>query len=399
MANQTVYPFGTNGSLPASVGIVNDLRTGGVDKALSAEQGVVIGEELYGKGRTHIDLSVLTEYGVYVTIDTNKWAESTTTGFVFIPVSPGEKYKVYASRDKYTVYFVTQDSSHTAGTTPTYATGYSEAIPVNANSESEQFTIPEDGHFIVLWTTASSNRMDVSVYKIEEDVVTTGLVGRVDTVEDKTATLEDETQWIGKMVVDFSLFPAYKCYIDINTGIWTPWETTDVVFVPVSPGDVLKMKASSLGTTYALLQTDSHDAGTVAQYCVGHESGILVNADETEEITIPNDGHYLAVWTKLTSGNTTPTLYSMTFSSVSKLIDRVYALEDYKNAIDFEPAGIKDNEIDYVKGIQIKTKVLTIREQEMSPTSGVNITAYDGHLYCTIDGVKYEITMTQVNNE
>lgn len=43
MANTTVYPFGTDGTLPASVGIINDLTTGGVDKALSAEMGKTIG--------------------------------------------------------------------------------------------------------------------------------------------------------------------------------------------------------------------------------------------------------------------------------------------------------------------------------------------------------------------
>lgn len=42
MANSTVYPYGTGGSLPSSIGIINDLTTGGVDKALSAQQGVVI---------------------------------------------------------------------------------------------------------------------------------------------------------------------------------------------------------------------------------------------------------------------------------------------------------------------------------------------------------------------
>lgn len=44
MANKTVYPYGTGGSLPSSIGIINDLMTGGADKALSAEQGKVIGD-------------------------------------------------------------------------------------------------------------------------------------------------------------------------------------------------------------------------------------------------------------------------------------------------------------------------------------------------------------------
>lgn len=39
MANSTVYPYGTDGSLPSSIGLINDLTTGGVDKALTAEMG------------------------------------------------------------------------------------------------------------------------------------------------------------------------------------------------------------------------------------------------------------------------------------------------------------------------------------------------------------------------
>ena len=46
MANQTIYPYGTGGSLPADVGIVNDLITGGADKALSAEMGKELGDAL-----------------------------------------------------------------------------------------------------------------------------------------------------------------------------------------------------------------------------------------------------------------------------------------------------------------------------------------------------------------
>lgn len=44
MANTTIYPYGPGGSLPASIGIINDLITGGADKALSAEMGKVLGQ-------------------------------------------------------------------------------------------------------------------------------------------------------------------------------------------------------------------------------------------------------------------------------------------------------------------------------------------------------------------
>lgn len=46
MANSTIYPYGQNGELPSNIGLVNDLITGGVDKALTGEMGKVIGESL-----------------------------------------------------------------------------------------------------------------------------------------------------------------------------------------------------------------------------------------------------------------------------------------------------------------------------------------------------------------
>lgn len=42
MSNQTIYPYGTDGELPSSIGLINDLVTGGVDKALTAEQGKIL---------------------------------------------------------------------------------------------------------------------------------------------------------------------------------------------------------------------------------------------------------------------------------------------------------------------------------------------------------------------
>lgn len=39
MANKTIYPYGIGGQLPSGIAVVNDLTTGGADKALSAEMG------------------------------------------------------------------------------------------------------------------------------------------------------------------------------------------------------------------------------------------------------------------------------------------------------------------------------------------------------------------------
>ena len=39
MASKTIYPYGVGGQTPSGIDIVNDLTTGGADKALSAEMG------------------------------------------------------------------------------------------------------------------------------------------------------------------------------------------------------------------------------------------------------------------------------------------------------------------------------------------------------------------------
>lgn len=49
MANKTVYPYGTEGRLPSSIGLIDDLDTGGVDNALTAQQGKVIKKMLTGE--------------------------------------------------------------------------------------------------------------------------------------------------------------------------------------------------------------------------------------------------------------------------------------------------------------------------------------------------------------
>lgn len=43
MANKTIYPYGTDGQLPSSIGVINDVETGGTTDALSAEQGKNLG--------------------------------------------------------------------------------------------------------------------------------------------------------------------------------------------------------------------------------------------------------------------------------------------------------------------------------------------------------------------
>lgn len=67
MANETIYPFGPGGQLPAGIGVVNDLTTGGADKALSAEMGKSIQEEIF-----YADQELAVKEAVWTT-DSTSW--------------------------------------------------------------------------------------------------------------------------------------------------------------------------------------------------------------------------------------------------------------------------------------------------------------------------------------
>lgn len=95
MANQTVYPYGTDGSLPSSIGIINDLTTGGADKALSAQQGVVLSgiiDEVYVPDRNLYDSSTDT-IGKYIQItEGNLQTNANYNVTDYIPVNANSKY-------------------------------------------------------------------------------------------------------------------------------------------------------------------------------------------------------------------------------------------------------------------------------------------------------------------
>ena len=77
MANKTVYPYGTEGTLPSSIGLVNDLYTGGVNQALTAEQGKTIGDLL---GGIEVPVTVALEAGaIYAESAYNYFGQANST--------------------------------------------------------------------------------------------------------------------------------------------------------------------------------------------------------------------------------------------------------------------------------------------------------------------------------
>lgn len=171
MANQTVYPYGTGGSLPASIGIINDLKTGGADKALSAEQGVVLNGKIerlvpidFDGKAYHIGSGVITGTGVWS--GSNASHES-----VELQVKPGQKYRLTANATNTSFYaFFKTFSPQSQGNAPDYSSGYTNRISVNAGT-TVYFSIPEDTYFLyICFANQGTDQKPQSLYLFETTV-------------------------------------------------------------------------------------------------------------------------------------------------------------------------------------------------------------------------------------
>lgn len=165
MANKTVYPFGTEGRLPSGIGIVDDLTTGGADKALSAEQGKVIGgkistydavvDDLYGVEREveeSVNFGSETLYKISLDSDYFYYSTSSVTyraykiqipeGVEQVTITPNATYGTYLCISKDEIGTGTTSgssfaSSHMAtgceGYVPTSPSVYRMVIPVGGS--------------------------------------------------------------------------------------------------------------------------------------------------------------------------------------------------------------------------------------------------------------------------
>lgn len=160
MANKTVYPYGTGGSLPANIGIINDLKTGGADKALSAEMGKVLGEEI-GGGLEEILTAELTHNNLAIK-SSNAWQAGT---HVAISVTPGEEITV-------TAVSMTTDGGYCAFVTKLYddeqvSNGKLPLLPNGSiwwqGGTARTFTVPDYAKYIILTTSTTNYQTEYSV--------------------------------------------------------------------------------------------------------------------------------------------------------------------------------------------------------------------------------------------
>lgn len=180
MAKSTIYPYGTNGELPSSIGLVDDLTTGGVNNALTAEQGKVIGEIIVNGTFGEIDTTSITVQKYALGAKT--WLYISERGkHIVVPVTPGDTYKFKPTTTGGTTgnFYSWLTSAYvvpTSSSTIPYVSGYGRTWAEDSDGWIQR-TAPEGAAYLCLNIQNGDNGVSTwEVLKLQEQ----SLKGRID---------------------------------------------------------------------------------------------------------------------------------------------------------------------------------------------------------------------------
>ena len=188
MAKSTIYPYGTNGELPSSIGLVDNLTTGGVDKALTAEQGKVIGEIIVNGIWEEIDTTSITVQ-TYC-LGSRTWYLNGSKGkHIVVPVTPGDTYKFKPTTTVVTAgnFYSWLTSAYvvpTSSSTIPYVSGYGR-IWAEDSAGWIQRTAPEGAAYLCLNIQNGDNGVSTwEVSKLQEQSLKERVDGHDVDIED-----------------------------------------------------------------------------------------------------------------------------------------------------------------------------------------------------------------------
>lgn len=313
MSNTTVYPFGTEGTLPASIGVINDTITGGADKALSAEQGVVLNNRLPG-GINAYAVSIDTALNG----TTNKWdsiSQGSPVVSKMVKVFPGCNYRISADNGT-AIYAVLTTDAHASNTSASYATGFTGRQTL-AEGNTIDIVLPSDSDAQYINFRAdnvSGSPYEPSIVRLsdilsKQDVVdnlnstspnaplsanqgrllkeSIGETGYMETVDlDNEITLDDF--WVGRTQYPSQWYGSagYKTkVIEVPTGATKVTIVTDYTgsLHPIVP---IFLMASYTPPTADLDPVDFAD---------GYTERLLLSNPATTTIDLPDDCTYIAI--------------------------------------------------------------------------------------------------------
>lgn len=218
MANTTVYPYGTGGSLPSSVGIINDLTTGGADKVLSAEMGKTLNEMIVGSGdiKEGIDLSQYSTIGFFIN-NVKTWsATGTSSNYsngILVPLTGVSKLELTAVGGRW--YTLLKDNYAAKNQSPHYATGYSDRV--HLEDDTEVVDVPSDAMYIYLGTVVTDGTSVLANWTVYKVSSSTGAVMRDEIVDNlnsdlATAPLSAKQGAVLKSMISGSLGKGYNIH-------------------------------------------------------------------------------------------------------------------------------------------------------------------------------------------
>ena len=280
MAHTTVYPFGPDGQLPGGIGIINDLYTGGADRALSAEQGKVLNGKINSLSAK--DLSTLTEYQAYIGTEGNWNSGYSNWKCKFLPVKSGETYVVQANATRSSYIAVLQSDSHTNGTSPDYATGCSK-VTISKGGYAE-VSVPSDGAYLYIATVTNNNDCTPQ---------------SVSLVTSKFSEIGDQFLAVNSQIIDTSSLITLGWFIN-SSDKWEKASTANnfaYALVPITPGEDYIVFGPSLRSSgiYAILASGTKSDGGTPDFSIDYPGRRRVYNGEHFSFTAPDDATYIYI--------------------------------------------------------------------------------------------------------
>lgn len=324
MANSTVYPYGTGGQLPSGIAIVNDLTTGGADKALSAEMGKKIGYAIFG------DMASSSDYTEQnCSLGNPYWYYDGIQKHVAVPVTAGENIKLYnLAEGTGTGWYVFCTSAYN----PPYSNR--STIPKVSGSESRiglafgssvDLVAPNDAAYLILTTVDGAG--NIVPWELAFVDTAVGLNFRVGELEKSLSDLdavvegvqsEKTAGWVGWAIasttgpyyrgfnicqdkavkggtikVKLSSYTTYKIGVVIQDGtLWTStiitdtgWKTADIekTISSEEAGYNIRVSVGKIDNSAVVLDDFLQVLSELSFVYMSGENGLTTRVEEVEK--------------------------------------------------------------------------------------------------------------------
>lgn len=188
--------------MPSGISVIDDLVTGGADKALSARQGVVLGDAVFGGGSVSIDVSSITSCGSRIGA-TGNWETTAVDqyygGLVDISQYCGRYCKLVSSGGG---SFAFVKSGVSLGNAVDFATGWSAYKAFGASGSEEVELVPSDA--VYLYVYLKSVNTDYRPQQISI-LSSTGLVTDIARLDDRIDRIDNYLSLFSYNIGHFSL--------------------------------------------------------------------------------------------------------------------------------------------------------------------------------------------------